>query len=204
MGMHEQFPILFHVYFIYGLAYLNVHLQIHFPSLELRYRYRHRYRHSATTLNVGPGLVEVVLFGGCSKWPNSYVSDADFSQIAQTILIRFGKLVPSLHRTLLSLEYSCHLRPAIYEAGDALNHRIVFLYYSETFTCSYGKTSHTLPQKLYMLSQSHGHFIGNGDTKFEALCTENCNLEAYDLDTFTGPKCVHIINFSANDAGNPM
>ena len=62
-----------------------LHVQVIGPSLQSR------FCHSATAFSLSPGLTEVTIFGGCPNWPSNYKSDADFLQIANTTVLRFGE-----------------------------------------------------------------------------------------------------------------
>ena len=55
------------------------------PSLKAR------YSHSATAIHHTPTLVEVVLFGGVPEVPKDVKTDADFPQIGNTVVLRFGE-----------------------------------------------------------------------------------------------------------------
>ena len=59
--------------------------QIKVPSLKAR------CDHSATAIPHTPTLVEVVLFGGCPKWPEDLKTEADFQKIGNTVVLRFGE-----------------------------------------------------------------------------------------------------------------
>ena len=62
-------------------------MQVKIPVLQSR------CRHSATSFSLGPGLAEVVVFGGCSKWPRNHRSYPNFSHIlADTVVLQFGEL----------------------------------------------------------------------------------------------------------------
>ena len=61
------------------------HVQVTVPNLQSR------CYHSATAFSLSPGLTEVTLFGGFSEWPSNYKSDADFTPIANTTVLRFGE-----------------------------------------------------------------------------------------------------------------
>ena len=50
-----------------------------------------RCYHSAAAFTLGPGLVEVVIFGGCPEWPSTYKSDRYVTPIANTTVLRFGE-----------------------------------------------------------------------------------------------------------------
>ena len=62
-----------------------LHVQVTVPSLQSR------FNHSATAFSLSPGLTEVTIFGGCPNVPSNIKSDADFSQIANTTVLRFGE-----------------------------------------------------------------------------------------------------------------
>ena len=64
---------------------LHIHVQVTVPALQ------GRFYHSSTAFNVSPGLIEVVLFGGCPEWPSNPRTDADLPQIANTTVLRFGE-----------------------------------------------------------------------------------------------------------------
>ena len=59
--------------------------QIKVPSLQAR------CYHSATVIPHTPTLMEVVLFGGCPEWPQCAKTDADHSQIGNTVVLQFGE-----------------------------------------------------------------------------------------------------------------
>lgn len=59
--------------------------QVELPSPQSR------CHHSANAFSLSPDLVEVTLFGGCPDWPKHAKTNADLSQIASTVLLRFGE-----------------------------------------------------------------------------------------------------------------
>ena len=62
-----------------------LHVQVKVPSLLSR------CYHSATTFSLSPGLTEITIFGGFPNWPSNFKSDANFPQIANTTVLRFGE-----------------------------------------------------------------------------------------------------------------
>ena len=74
--------------------------QIKVPSLKAR------FRHSATAISHTPTLVEVVLFGGIPEWSKDFKTAADYPQIDNTVVLRFGEstscVCPSSHTCPLS------------------------------------------------------------------------------------------------------
>ena len=53
-----------------------------------------RVLHSATAISHSPGLVEVILFGGCPKYPSNFKTEDDFLKTANTTVLRFGEYFP--------------------------------------------------------------------------------------------------------------
>ena len=71
------------------------HLQVTPPESV-----RGRLGHSITATSLGPGLTEVLMFGGQLKWPVG-------APIAETTILRFGEGI-DMHPTLpLAQEYIC-------------------------------------------------------------------------------------------------
>ena len=62
-----------------------VNVQVKLPGLQSR------FYHSAAAFRLSPGMTEVTIFGGCPEWSTKYKSDTDFSQIANTTMLRFGE-----------------------------------------------------------------------------------------------------------------
>ena len=50
-----------------------------------------RYWHSVTATWLGPGLTEVLMFGGCQEWPDNWENEEEFTPIADTTILRFGE-----------------------------------------------------------------------------------------------------------------
>jgi hypothetical protein len=46
--------------------------------------------HSAAAFSLGPGLLEVTIFGGCPEWLR-HANEADNAQVADTTVLRFGE-----------------------------------------------------------------------------------------------------------------
>ena len=66
-----------------------LHMQVEIiPGLQSR------FMHSATAFSLSPELKEVTLFGGIPEWPRNLKSDADFTHVSNTTVLRFGE---SLH-----------------------------------------------------------------------------------------------------------
>ena len=62
-----------------------VNVQVKLPGLQAR------FYHSAAAFRLSPGMTEVTIFGGCPEWQNYVRSDADFSPLANTTVLRFGE-----------------------------------------------------------------------------------------------------------------
>ncbi len=58
-------------------------MQLKVPNLQPR------FSHSATSFGIGPGIVEVTIFGGCSEWTKMIAVDMVY--LANTTLLRFGE-----------------------------------------------------------------------------------------------------------------
>ena len=74
-----------------------VHVQVKEPRLQAR------CSHSASAFTLNPGLTEVILFGGYPEWPKNSKSYADFPQIANTTVLRFGESTSCVSHTSYSL-----------------------------------------------------------------------------------------------------
>lgn len=63
----------------------NLLYQVEVPGLQAR------YLHSATAFSLTPGLIDIVIFGGCNELPTVAKKDCDYSKTASTTVLRFGK-----------------------------------------------------------------------------------------------------------------
>ena len=70
----------------------NIFMQVKTPHLQTR------FSHSATAFGLGPGIVEVTVFGGCSEWTKMIAVDMVY--LTNTTLLRFGKDYHSLHKVV--------------------------------------------------------------------------------------------------------
>ena len=70
------------------------HLQVTPPESV-----RGRYCHSITATSLGPGLTEVLVFGGSLEWPGG-------DSIAETTILRFGEGVDTVHCISLAVPYA--------------------------------------------------------------------------------------------------
>jgi hypothetical protein len=66
---------------------VNVQVKIPIPQS--------RCHHSAASFGLSPEMTEVILFGGCPKWPSNARRYADLPQIGDTAVLRFGE--PCMH-----------------------------------------------------------------------------------------------------------
>ena len=66
---------------------LNLIIQLTLPDGEIQ----PRFSHSTTAITLAPGLIEVIIFGGCPEWRKNAKTDDDWSKLAGTTILRFGK-----------------------------------------------------------------------------------------------------------------
>lgn len=52
-----------------------------------------RCGHCAEAFSICQGITEVTIFGGCPEYPKNFISDDDLPQMADTAVLRFGKLL---------------------------------------------------------------------------------------------------------------
>ena len=50
-----------------------------------------RWGHSATSLVWGDDHVEVIMFGGCSNWPDEIADANDYIAVAETMIMQISK-----------------------------------------------------------------------------------------------------------------
>lgn len=50
-----------------------------------------RCDHCATSFSLGPGKIEVTIFGGCLSWPETMKTLDDVPILADTMILRFGE-----------------------------------------------------------------------------------------------------------------
>ena len=53
-----------------------------------------RWGHSGTSVSFGNDLVEVIMFGGCSNWPDEVITANDYVAIAETTIVQLSKGKP--------------------------------------------------------------------------------------------------------------
>ena len=68
------------------MLYLQCNLQICLPR-----EFISRWGHSATSLGWGDDHVEVIIFGGCSNWPDEVTTANDYIAIAETLIVQLSK-----------------------------------------------------------------------------------------------------------------
>ena len=65
--------------------------QLHIsPQLTLSRDAQPRMYHTATALSLGPGRIQVTMFGGCPKWEWGKSEDAQ-QKLAKTTVLDFGE-----------------------------------------------------------------------------------------------------------------
>ena len=67
---------------LYGIVLL-VYFQVLLPT-----PIKNRFWHTITATDLGPGLSEVLVFGGCMEWPEKNLS---LMPISETELLNFGE-----------------------------------------------------------------------------------------------------------------
>ena len=95
--------------YVYTLSLCGTSMYITHPSMSVHPSHlqvtppesvRGRYHHSLTATSLGPGLTEVLMFGGCLKW--------DGDPIAETTILRFGEGVHTVHCIAIAVQdYIC-------------------------------------------------------------------------------------------------
>ena len=71
---------------VYRCIFKHMHdVQVHVSRLQSR------FWHCAAASTISSGVTEVVMFGGCPKWPKNYKTDNDFKKLSMTTVLRFGE-----------------------------------------------------------------------------------------------------------------
>ena len=62
-----------------------------FLQIALPKEFIPRWGHSATSLSLDDDLVELVMFGGCSNWPDEVTNANDYIAVAETMIVQLSK-----------------------------------------------------------------------------------------------------------------
>ena len=61
-------------------------LQITLPT-----KFIPRWGHSGTSVSFDDDLVEIIMFGGCSNWPDEVITANDYIAVAETTIVQLSK-----------------------------------------------------------------------------------------------------------------